>query len=37
MFEEVYGWARMKKTPVYEWHKHFHDGRVSVNDNIRSG
>jgi hypothetical protein len=27
----------MKKTSVYEWYKHFHDGREDVEDDERSG
>jgi hypothetical protein len=27
----------MKKTLLYKWHKHFCDGFVNVNDNLRYG
>jgi hypothetical protein len=37
MLEEVYGKAAMKQTQIYNWHKHFHDGRVSANDILYCG
>jgi hypothetical protein len=33
MLEEACGKAEMKKTQVYEWHKHFRDGHVNATDN----
>jgi hypothetical protein len=35
MVGEAFGRAALKKTQVYEWHKHFRDGRVSVHDEPR--
>jgi hypothetical protein len=35
MLQELYGKGAEKKMQVYEWHKHFHDGCGSVNDDLR--
>jgi hypothetical protein len=32
MLQKVYGKVVVKKTRVYGWHKRFHDGSASVND-----
>ena len=36
MTEEAYGEAILKKKHVYDWHKRFHDGRESVDDDPNS-
>jgi hypothetical protein len=37
MLQKAYGEFAMKKTSVYEWYKHFQDGREDVEDYERSG
>jgi hypothetical protein len=37
MLKEAYGKVVMKKMQVYEWQKHFHDGRANVNDDLHCG
>jgi ribosomal protein S25 len=34
---KAYGDTAMKKSQVFEWHKRFREGRVSVDDDKRSG
>lgn len=37
MLNQAYGNEAMKKSQVYEWHKRFREGRVSIEDDPRSG
>ncbi|GFV40891.1 hypothetical protein TNCV_1637751 [Trichonephila clavipes] len=37
MFERVYGSDTISRTQAFDWHRHFREGRESVNDNKRSG
>lgn len=37
MLIQAYGDVAMKKSQVYEWHKRFREGRVSIEDDPRSG
>ena len=37
MLQEVYGQETMSRSRVFEWHKHFKEGREEVEDDARSG
>ena len=37
MLLEVYGDSYMSRTRVFEWHKRFVDGRLSVEDDAKPG
>ena len=37
MLLEVYGDSCMSRTRVFEWHKRFVDGRLSVEDDAKPG
>ena len=37
MLTKAYGESAMSKTRVYEWYKHFQDGREDVEDDERPG
>ena len=37
LLQEVYGDDAMSKTPLFEWHRRFKEGREEVENNHRSG
>ena len=37
LLQEVYGAATMSRTPIFEWHKRFREGREDVEDDPKSG
>jgi hypothetical protein len=37
MFRETFGKHSLSRTAAFEWHSHFKVGRVSVEDDERSG
>ena len=37
MLQQAYDDREMKKSQVYDWHKHFYDGHESVDSGLCSG
>ena len=37
MLQQAYDDREMKKSQVYDWHKHFYDGHGSVDSDLCSG